>query len=162
MARHRDIASSPVRTAADTWGVICELIAVTLDRADGIDGNDVRRVLDGAAPAGTALIAAGYTDTADVTVVAAPLHLTIRTVSGTDAFKAEADENLNPVPGAATAQAWMVYLPKPAGLASLIEDGVAMSGQLSAEAPPSPAAADAKTASATAIDLRRLDPSRRT
>lgn len=162
MARHRDIAASPVRTAAETWGIICELVAVTLDRSDGIDGDDVRRALDGAAPAGTALIAAGYTGTADVTVVAAPLHLTIRTVAGTDAFKAEADENLNPVPGGATAQDWMIYLPNPAGLASLIGDVVATSDHLSVGPPPPPDAADVESASATTIDLRRLDPSRRT
>ena len=60
MARHRDIAASPVRTAAEVWGVIRELIAVTLDRSDEIDGDEVRRALDGAAPAGTALVAAGY------------------------------------------------------------------------------------------------------
>lgn len=161
MARHRDIAASPVRTVAEAWAKIRELIAVTLDRSDDIDGDDVRRALDGAAPAGTALIAAGYTSTADITVVAAPLHLTIRTAGGTDAFKAEADENLNPVPGAATAQDWMVYLPNPAGLASLIEDVVATSAHLSAEPPP-PEASDAKSSSATTIDLRRLDPSRRT
>jgi hypothetical protein len=161
VARHRDIAASPVRTAAEAWAVIRELIAVTLERSDDIDGDDVRRTLDGAAPAGTAVIAAGYTGTADITVVATPLHLTIRTVGGTDAFKAQADENLNPVPGAATAQDWVVHLPNPAGLASLIEGVVATSAHLSAGTPP-PEASEARSSSATTIDLRRLDPSRRT
>lgn len=161
MARHRDIASSPVRTAAETWTVIRELIANTLDRSDQIDGDEVRGVLDSAAPAGVALIAAGYTGTADLTVVAAPLRLTIRTVVGTDAFKAEAEENLNPVPGAATASAWMVYLPNPTGLASLIEEAVAVLEHLSAEPPPAEAST-ANSSTATTIDLRRLDPSRRT
>lgn len=161
MARHRDIAASPVRTAAEAWAIIRELIAITLDRSDEIDGDDVRRALDGAAPAGTALVAAGYTGTADITVVAAPLHLTIRTVSGTDAFKAEEDENLNAVPGAATAQDWMVYLPSPAGLAALVEDVAAGSAHLSADPPPSDAS-DAKSSATTTVDLRRLDPSRRT
>jgi len=162
VARHRDIAASPVRTAAETWTVIRELIAVTLNRSDEIDGDDVRQALDSAAPAGTALVAAGFTNTADVTVVAAPLHLTIRTIAGPDAFKAEADENLSPVPGAAAAQGWKVYLPNPAGLASLIEDVVASSEHLSAARPPSPDASNAKRATSTTIDLRRLDPSRRT
>ena len=161
MARHRDIAASPVRTAAEAWGIISELIAITLDRSDEIDGADVRRTLNGVAPAGTALVAAGYTCADDVTVVAAPLRLTIRTVAGTDAFKAEADENLNPVPGAATAQDWKVYLPRPSGLGSLVDEVVAASEHLSAEPPP-PEAEDTKSASATTIDLRRLDPSRRT
>lgn len=159
MGRHRDIAASPVRTAADTWAVIGELIAVTLDRSDDIDGDDVRRALDAAAPAGTALVAAGYTGSANITVVAGPLHLTIRTVAGADAFKTEADENHNPVPGAATATDWTVYLPRPPGLASLVEDVAAGSAHLSTDSPP-PEAPSANSTTAT-IDLRRLDPSRR-
>lgn len=160
MARHRDIAASPVRTAADTWAVISELIAVTLDRSDDIDGDDVRRALDAATPAGTALVAAGYTGSADITVVAGPLHLTIRTVAGADAFKTEADENHNPVPGAATAKDWTVYLPNPAGLASLVEDVAAGSEHLSTDSPPAEPSNASNSTSAT-IDLRRLDPSRR-
>lgn len=162
MARHRDIAASPVRTAAETWTVVRELIADTLDRSDVIDGDQVRRVLDAAAPAGVALIAAGYTGTADVTVVAPPLRLTIRTVAGTDAFKAEADENLNPVPGAATATEWIVHLPKPAGLSSLIDEAVDTSTHLSAEPPPMEVATASSASASPTIDLRRLDPSRRT
>lgn len=160
MARHRDIASSPVRTAAETWTIISELITVTLDRSSAIDGNDVRRALDSAGPAGTALVAAGYTNSDDVTVVADPLRLTIRTVSGAEAFKAEIEENLNPVPGAATAVDWMVYLPKTDGLAPLIEDVVTASDHLSAGAPPAESKKATDVATST-IDLRRLDPSRR-
>lgn len=160
MARHRDVAASPVRTAADTWVVITELVAVTLDRSEDIDGDDVRRALAAAAPAGTALVAAGYTGSADITVVAGPLHLTIRTVTGADAFKAEAEENHNSVPGAATAKDWTVYLPSPAGLASLIEDVAAGSAHLSTDSPPAEASTANKSTTAT-IDLRRLDPSRR-
>lgn len=160
MARHRDVASSPVRTAADTWGVIGELISVTLDRSDDIDGDDVRRVLADATPAGTALVAADYTGSADITVVAGPLYLTIRTVAGADAFETEADENHNPVPGAATAKDWTVYLPNPAGLASLVEDVAAASEHLSTDSPPAEAPNASSSTSAT-IDLRRLDPSRR-
>jgi len=161
VVRHREIAASPVRTAAETWAVIRELIATTLDRSDHIDGDHVRGVLDAAAPAGVALIAAGYTNTVDLIVVAGPLHLTIRTVAGPDAFKIEADENLNPVPGAATASAWMMHLPKPAGLASLIEEAIDASQYLSAEPPPTEVQT-AKNSAAATIDLRRLDPSRRT
>lgn len=161
VARHRDIAGSPVRTATEIWNVISELIAVTLDRSDEIDADEVRRALDAGAPAGTALIAAGYACSADITVVADPLRLTIRTVSGTDAFRTEADENLNPVPGAATAQGWTVYLPNPAGLGELIEDVVAGTEHLRIGPPPAEAARPA-TASAADIDLRRLDPARRT
>lgn len=161
MARHRDIAASPVRTAADTWAVISELIAVTLDRSDDIDGDDVRRALDAATPAGTALVAAGYTGSTDITVVAGPLHLTIRTVAGADAFKTEADENHNPVPGAATAKDWTVYLPNPAGLASLVEDVAAGSEHLSTDSPPAEASNATSNSTSATIDLRRLDPSRR-
>ncbi|MGH2705751.1 MAG: hypothetical protein ACRDJ4_11835 [Actinomycetota bacterium] len=94
-------------------GVISELIAATPDRSGDIDGDEVRHELDAAALAGTALIAAGYTERADISVVAAPRRLTIRTIAGADAFRAEADENLNPVPGAATANDWDGLLAEP-------------------------------------------------
>lgn len=160
MARHRAVAASPVRTAAEAWAAISELVAVTLDRSDDIDGDDVRRTLDAAAPAGTALVAAGYTGSTDITVVAGPLYLTIGTVTGADAFKTQTDENHNPVPGAATAKGWTVYLPNPPGLASLVEDIAAESEHLSADSPPAEASNASNSTSAT-IDLRRLDPSRR-
>lgn len=160
MARHRDIAASPVRTAAETWDVIRDLIAATLGRSEHIDGELVRRVLDDAAPAGTALVAAGYTGGADITLVAAPLRLTIRTVGGSEAFKAHADENLNPVPGAATAQDWTVYLPRPAGLSALVDDVIGGAEHLSSGPPPQEAQESTNSNSAV-IDLRRLDPARR-
>ena len=160
MARHRDIAASPVRTSAETWDAIRELIAATLARSEHVDGAMVRRTLDHAAPAGTALVAAGYTGGADITLVAAPLRLTIRTVGGYEAFKAHADENLNPVPGAASAQDWTVYLPSPAGLSALGDDVIEGAEHLSSGPPPQEAQESANT-STPVIDLRRLDPARR-
>ena len=124
MDRHRKIAGSPVRTANEVWTVITNLVVVTLDRSPDIDGRDVRRTLDAFGAAGRALIAAGKLNTASITLVAVPLRLAIHTVSGEDAFRALEDENLNPVPGASTAADWILHVPRPDGLAALVDEVV--------------------------------------
>ncbi len=160
MSRHRDLAASPVRTAAETWEAIAELVAVTLDPSTTMDVEDVRRTFDAVAPAGLALVAAGHLDRMPLTVIAPPLHLTIGTVTGEAAFRALEDENLNPVPGAATADSWMLYLPRPAGLAGLVDEvAKGVSGVSTAE-PPAASAIGAPR-SATTVELRRLDPEQR-
>lgn len=55
----------------------------------------------------------------------------------------------------------MVYLPNPNGLAALVEDVVSTADHLSVGTPPVETS-DASSSAATTIDLRRLDPSRRT
>ncbi len=158
MARHREVASSPARAMAETWGAIANLVAVTLGRSASIHEADVRRAFDLALAAGNALVAGGHLARAPVTVIAAPLYLTISTVSGEKAFKTLEDENNSAAPGASTAETWMVYLPKPAGLASLIDEVVSESEHLSSATPP----AETQAASTIpAMDLRRLDPARR-
>ena len=69
-----------------------------------------------AAPAGRMLIAGGHLDRHPLTLIAGLVHCEITTVSGTAALTAE--ENLNPVPGAAAAATFTIYLPSPEPLAS--------------------------------------------
>lgn len=155
MNRNRAIASSPVRTAAATWQAITELAVVTLDRSPEIDGSDVSRTFDTIKAAGCALVAAGYTDDRPLVIDAPPLQLTIRTVSGVEAFGALDDENSNPVPGAATSDAWTLHLPRPEGLAALVDEVASGVSNVST--------GESRKQSALAgtpptLDLRRLDP----
>jgi hypothetical protein len=158
VARRRDIASTPVRTAAGTWEAITDLITVTLERAPKVAASDVRAACDSIGDAGRALVAGGHLDRSPLTVIASTLYLMVGTVSGDAAFQALDDENPNPVPGAGTAETWTVYLPRPNQLAALVDectDGVA---HVSTAAPPTEKSSPVTTKSAATIDLRRLDP----
>lgn len=157
MERHRDIAASPARTVGATWDAITDLVVETLGRSPTIDGLVVREAFGSIAPGGQALVAAGHLDKLRITVVADPLRLTIGTVSGAAAFRALEDETVGPVPGAATAEAWTAYLPRPSGLARLLDEVVEGIDHVSTAAPPAEAA-EARTSSALSLDLRRLDP----
>lgn len=139
MNRHRDIAAAPHRGAAATWQVITRLIADTLDRSATISRAEVETAMSAAAPVGRHLIAGGHLDRQLLTLIAGPVYCTIGTVSGTAALSLE--ENLNPIPGGASAQTFMIHLPVPAVLAQAVKDAAARSPNLSADAPPEPATA---------------------
>ncbi len=139
--RHRAVAAAPVRTAGECWSVITSLVADSLTRSPRIDGGDVSAAMAAAAGVGRMLIAGGHLDDQPVVVVAGTMHLSITTVSGDEAFTLE--ENLNPVPGAASADSWTIHLPAADPLAAVVRSGAAASAHLSAEPPP----ADAEAAS---------------
>lgn len=159
MARHRTLAASPVRSAAEVWDKASDLVATTLAKSDSITEVDVRSVFDTLRAAGHALVAGGHLDREPITVVAEPLRLTVGTATGTNAFAALEAENDSPVPGAATATQWTVHLPRPSGLASLINEVAAGVDHATSDDPPSE---NEKAATASAVlDLRRLDPAQR-
>jgi hypothetical protein len=161
MARHRAIAGSPARTAGETWATISTLVADTLGKSSSITESAVTTVMNDLSPAGLALVASGHLQKHPLTVVAEPLYLTITTVEGEEAFSAMDEENLSPVPGAATATTWKVYLPSPVGLSDLVAEVVAGSEHASAASPPSESVTKEASASNGAFDLRRLDPKNR-
>jgi hypothetical protein len=134
LKRHRDIAAAPLRGASATWQVIAQLIADSLERSNVIDRSDVEAAMAAAAPVGRHLVAGGHLDRMPLTVVAAPIYCTIGTVSGTAALSLE--ENLDPVPGGATATEFVVYLPTPTPIARMVEETATGSPHLSAAAPP--------------------------
>lgn len=158
MTRTRLIAASPVRTAGATWEAITELVARSLDRSSSNTAGDVRQVLERLSGAGVALVAGGYLNRDPVTIVASPLRLQVQTVSGEEAFSALEEENPNPVPGAATAESWRIYLPRPSGLAALVDEAVDGVAEASTDDPPRDAES---AATAAALDLSRLDPAAR-
>jgi hypothetical protein len=161
MARHRNIAGSPARTAGETWETISSLVSATLGKSSSIAESSVSTVMNDLSPAGLALVASGHLQKLPLTVVAEPLRLTINTVEGEDAFSTMDDENLGPVPGAATATSWTVHLPTPAGLSDLVAEVVSACDHASTGSPPAEPVAKEASSSSQAFDLRRLDPSNR-
>lgn len=156
MSRHRDIAASPMRTAQETWAVMTELIALTLERSTEIDTGAASRTLDALSPVAFALVAPGHLERQPLTLVAQPLRLTICTISGERAFRAFEDENLNPVPGAATATDWTLHVPCPEALASLIDSVVGELENVSSNSPPNENNVASGTSTNLTIDLNRL------
>lgn len=157
MSRHRDIAASPARNPAQAWDVVCDLLASTLSRSPNLDQATIATSLSSIVSAGRALVATGALTREPLTLVAEPLRLTISTVESDGALDLLEDENLNPVPGAATATDWTLYLPAPDGLANLVVSDAAGVPHVSIEPPPEEAASS-KAAQPTVVDLRRLDP----
>lgn len=152
MLRRRDIAASPVRRADETWTVIVDLIADTLERSETIHRADVLEAFGPAEILGARLVSARHLEKSPVVLVADPVHLSVYTVSGSEAISME--ENLGPVPGGSSATTWKVHLPAPAPLTADIIAAVAYSDHLTTESPPSSAVKS--TASTELLDLDAL------
>lgn len=156
MQRHRQVAAAPNRRASETWDAIGQLISVTLERSPHITASDVAATMDQASTVGRALVAAGHIDKHPVVVVADPVYLTIRTVSGVAATTF--DEDLGPVPGGATATDWTIYLPTPDPLAESVRAAVAGVSHLSAEEPPGESVSkSAASAASEQVSVLNLD-----
>lgn len=134
MLRHRTIAASPLRSASDTWQVITDLVADTIGKSTHLSRAEAEQTMVAAAPAGRILIAGGHLDQHPVTLIAGAVHCEITTISGTPALTAE--ENLNPIPGAADATTYTIYLPAPAPLQAAVAAVVASHERLSDAEPP--------------------------
>lgn len=156
MQRRRTIAAAPQRSASQTWGAISQLFLDTLTRSPSISIGEVELAMAAAAPAGVMLVAAGHLERHPVVLVAAPIHLSINTVSGTAAMGL--DENLTPVPGGASANTWTVHLPTPEPLGDAVRDAIRGKAHLSSEEPPTSTDFDSEVAAenAGAIDLDAL------
>lgn len=133
MKRVRTVPAAPVRSASATWELIENMIVQSLEPSASIRTDDVRSGLAGVASVGRLLVAGGHLDRHPVTLVAAPVHLSIFTVSGDDALGTDDPEH---VVGAATATDWTLYLPSPDPLGAIVEDAVRSHPNLSADEPP--------------------------
>lgn len=123
MQRHRQIAAAPERGTSETWEVLAELIAATLERAKQIDRTEVVRALETVRAVGIMLIAGAHTESQPIVLRAEPVDLSITTVSGDGALTL--DENLEPVLGATTATNWTLYLPDPEPVTDAVRAAVA-------------------------------------
>ena len=150
MRRYRTVAAAPVRSASAAWQVITGLVADTVATSGALSRSDAEQAMAAAAPAGRMLIAGGHLDRHPLTLIAGLVHCEITTVSGTAALTAE--ENLNPVPGAAGADDYTVHLPAPYPLAAVVADAVAGNPRLSDAPPPAPEAR-AATGTGPLIDM---------
>ncbi len=104
--------------------------------------------LDGLGPA---LIAGGHLESNGLVLCDIGLHVTVTVVTADAALRVK--ENLNPVPGGASAtNEWTLYLPLPGALNTSVEAAAKQSSHLSAEPPPKSAPA-AKRPKGLAIDL---------
>lgn len=136
MLRTRQVAASPVRSASATWTVIAKLVADTVAQASALFRGEAEQALSAAEAVGRMLIAAGHLERHPITLVAGKVHCEITTVSGTAALTFE--ENLNPVPGAAGAGSFTIYLPSPAPLEDQVKAAAGGHARLSDAAPPTP------------------------
>lgn len=134
MLRHRTIAASPLRSASESWQVITDLVADTIAASAYLDRTDVIAAMSKAAAAGRMLIAGGHLDRHPLTLTAGSVHCEITTVSGASALTTE--ESLGPVPGAAGARDYTIYLPSPDPLQDVIAAAVAGHEHLSDGEPP--------------------------
>jgi hypothetical protein len=153
MQRRRQIAAAPHRTTSESVGAISDLIRDTLTRSDKLEETTIDDALATAKPALLALTAGGHLDDEPIVVVAGQMHLSITTVSGDGALTLE--ENLDAVPGAASASEWTLYLPTPAPLTEMVGAVAKKHPNLSSDEPPEDAKAPADR-SAAAVDLDAL------
>lgn len=152
MLRHRSIAASPARGTGEAWDAIAALIADTLERSPSISRADVEGAMAHAAGVGRLLIAGGHLEKIPITLVAGELRLEVTTVSGDKALSSE--ENSNPVPGAASAQEWKIYLPQCSPLEAAVKDVAKGHSGLSSADPP--AATEASTTAGATLDESAL------
>lgn len=158
MQRHRTIAAAPVRSASEAWQLVVSLLTNTLERSAAIPMGSVARELAPMAGLAPALIAAGHLQVLPLVLVDQSIHLSITVATGDAAL--EVDENLNPLPGGASAtDNWTLHLPAPIPLAQAVARVVAGSAHLSTATPSSEAIGDTspKTPASANAGLVNLD-----
>ncbi len=150
MQRHRTIAASPARNAAEAWQTIRGLVDDTLERRSSVDRADVDVELTVLDQLARMLISAGHLEKNPLVLVAGGLWLEIGTVSGGKALTLE--ENLNPVPGGADATDWRLHVPQVEPMAKLARTTVKGHAHLSADEAVQPTESAAKTAASVDLD----------
>lgn len=157
MERTRFIAAAPVRSASEAWQVVCALLADTLERSPSVPTGSVGKELAPLKGLGPALIAGGHLESKGLDLVDKEFHLTIRVLTADAALGVE--ENLNPVPGGASAtDGWILHLPSAGPLDGAVKAAVKNSTHLSTDSPPAsaPAAEKSAGASRSLIDVNAL------
>jgi len=134
MERTRYIAAAPIRSASEAWQVVCKLIADTLERSSSVVSGSVVKELLCLNGIGPALIAGGHLEREGLVLVDENLYATIQVLTADAAL--ELMENLNPIPGGASATAgWMVYLPSSGPLKSTLNAAAKKSIHVSTDKP---------------------------
>ena len=138
MERIRLIAAAPVRSASEAWQVLTSLLADTLERSSSVPSGSVAKTLAKLNGLGPALIAGGHLESKGVVLVDEGLHVTIRVLTADAALDVE--ENLNPIPGGASAtDQWTLYFPPAGPLGDALNSVVKGCSHLSTAQPPTSA-----------------------
>lgn len=156
MERTRLIAAAPVRSASEAWRIVSALLVDTLERSSLVPTGSVSKELAPLKGLGPALIAGGHLESKGLVLVDKGLHLTVRVLTADAALDVE--ENLNPVPGGASAtQGWTLYLPPAGPLQEAVVAAVKASKHLSTNEPPTSAPTEKSDgASRSLIDVNAL------
>lgn len=152
--RHRSIAGAPHRPAGAAAAQVSEMVTEALTPASAINDTQVTSELDAALPAIRSLIAAKQLADDPIVLVADPLRLEIRVVSGPKALGM--DEQLGKVVGAAQATDWSLHVPAGAILASLVTSALAKLAHVTTDPAPTHKQHGAATADAPVLDLEAL------
>ena len=138
MERTRLIAAAPVRSASEAWQILSTLLADTLEQSSSVTTGSVATGLAPLKGLGPALVAGGHLESKGLVLVDHGLHLTIRVLTADAALDVE--ENLNPVPGGASAtDGWTLYLPSAGPLDNAVKLAAKKSSHLSTNDPPATA-----------------------
>lgn len=136
MERTRFIAAAPVRSASEAWNVVCQLLLSTLERSSSVPSGSVAAELQRLKGLGPALIAGGHLEQEGLLLKDEDLDVSIQVLTGDAAF--EVEENLNPIPGGASAtSAWMIYLQSAGPLSTALSAAIMGSSHLSVDKPQS-------------------------
>ena len=153
MKRERAITGTPVRSGFDSWAALVDVIVASLESSSNIRSGSVAPELARLDGLGPALAGGGYLESDPVVLVADPLHVSFKILTGAAAFAASDSEAVIPGSGTAAA-AWCLYLPKIATFAAAVEEAVNDSAHL--ELGPAPEPKDEAVKSAVALDLDAL------
>lgn len=153
MERTRKIAASPVRPAGEAWNIVKNLLAESLEKSAHVPDSSVAPALTPLDGIASALIASGHLMNEPLVLVAGDLRLNVFAVRGDDAFAVE--ENLSPVPGAASApDTWRLYVPSPVHLRETVDAACSNGEHLSSGEP----RVGTESASASASRSYSIDP----
>lgn len=156
MKRYRTFNASPARTSSATVAIITDVIRASLAAASDVDDADVTDALAAAEQALLILVSSRTLKTTPLVLIAGSTELEI--ICRYDAAAVGGEENLNPVPGMASATSFTVHFPTTEPIGTTIEALTAGHPALTTDPPslsPNPAAAVAKSGQVP-LDLAAL------
>jgi hypothetical protein len=123
MERTRFIAAAPIRSASEAWDIVCQLLTSTLERSSSVTSGSVATELQRLKGLGPALIAGGHLEKKGLLLTDENLDVSIQILTGDAALDIE--ENLNPIPGGASATSgWKIYLQEPGPLSAALSAAI--------------------------------------
>jgi len=114
--------------------VLCKLLSDTLERSPSLVPGSVTSELQCLKGVGPALIAGGHLEQEGLVLMDVDLYVTVQVLTSDAALALT--ENLNPIPGGASATTgWTVYLPSSGPLKAAVQAAVKNSAHLSTDEP---------------------------